>query len=120
MIHSIKFWIALCAVIFVGSLIWCAIILLRTHGDTVTVTQDGVLLYSLDLSKETDRTFEVEFEGRKNIIEIKGGRIRVVDADCPDHVCVRTGWLTSDIPIVCLPNRLVIEFADSEFDAVAG
>ena len=120
MCKSIKFWMIVCAVIFVGSLIWCAVILLRPHGDIVTVRQDGKLLYTLDLSKESDRTITVEYEGRKNMIEIKEGRIRVSEADCPDHVCVRTGWLTADIPIVCLPNKLVVEFDDKALDAVAG
>ncbi|SDB38939.1 hypothetical protein SAMN02910317_01944 [Ruminococcaceae bacterium FB2012] len=120
MIRSQKFWIAVCAVIFAAGLAWSIILLTMSHGDKVTVTRDGVVLYTLDLSKEPDREFTVEYEGRKNVVEIKDGRIRVKEADCPDHVCVRTGWLTAKIPIVCLPNRLVIEYADSDLDAVAG
>ena len=99
------------AVIFLGAAIWCAVILLKPKSNLVTVTQDGTLLYTLDLSCEKDRTITVEYEGRKNIIEIKDGRIRMLEAECPDHICVNTGWL-EDVPIVCLPNRLVIDFAD--------
>lgn len=33
----------------------------------------------------------------------------MLEADCPDQVCVHAGWLTdSAAPIVCLPHRLVI------------
>lgn len=102
---------AAAAVIFAVSVIWCAVILLRPKGRRAKIIQDGKVLYTLDLSREKDRLIEVEYQGRRNIIEIKDGRIRVREADCPDHICMDMGWL-EDTPIVCLPNRLVIEFAD--------
>ena len=120
MIRSQKFWIAVCVVIFAAGLVWSIITLTSSHGDTVTVSQDGAVLFTLDLSEEPDREFTVEYEGRKNTVEIKDGRIRVKDADCPDRVCVHTGWLTAKIPIVCLPNRLVIEYSEPGLDATAG
>lgn len=101
------------AAVFIGAAVWCAVILLKPKSSYVNITQDGRLLYTLDLTKEKDRTFTVEYGGKKNIIEIKDGRIRMLEAECPDHICVNTGWL-EDVPIVCLPNRLVIEFADSK------
>ena len=58
----------------------------------------------------------------KNTIEIKDGKIRVKSAECPDKTCVHMGWLSSSaMPIVCLPNHLVIRFAasDNDVDAVA-
>ncbi|MBR1763831.1 MAG: NusG domain II-containing protein [Ruminococcus sp.] len=103
--------------IFVGALIWCAVLIFKPHGDTVYIKQDGEVIYNLDLSKETDRKFDIEYNGSRNTVEIKDGKIRICEADCPDRVCVHTGWLTSDIPIVCLPNRLVIEYADGASDA---
>ena len=43
-------------------------------------------------------------------------------ADCPDQICVHMDWLEA-APIVCLPNRLSIQYADGEgasgLDAVA-
>lgn len=120
MIRNQKLWIAAAAVIFFGAVIWCAVILLKPHGDTVVIKQDGKVLYTLDLSAEPDRTIDIEYEGRHNIIEIKDGRIHMLSANCPDKVCVHTGWLETDIPIVCLPNKLSIEFAEGDLDAVAG
>ena len=60
-------------------------------------------------------------DGGYNIVEVEPGRIRVSEADCPDQVCVRQGWIaTSAAPVVCLPHGLVIEITggESEVDAV--
>ncbi|MBQ8509428.1 MAG: NusG domain II-containing protein [Clostridia bacterium] len=41
---------------------------------------------------------------------MESGRIRVSAADYPDQVCVHQGWQsTGAMPIVCLPNKLVIQ-----------
>lgn len=42
-------------------------------------------------------------------VEVQPGRIRMVEIDCPDGICVKTGWVDGGTPIVCLPNRLIIE-----------
>ncbi|HOV15964.1 MAG TPA: NusG domain II-containing protein [Candidatus Cloacimonadota bacterium] len=42
------------------------------------------------------------------IAEIKNGKIRMLQADCPDKICVRQGW-SDMMPIICLPNQIVIE-----------
>ena len=40
--------------------------------------------------------------------EIKAGKIRMLNSNCPDKRCVKQGW--SDlVPIICLPNQIVIE-----------
>ena len=114
-----KLLVITAAVIFLGAVIWCAFILLKPKSNIVTVTQNGTVLYMLDLSQEKDRTITIEYEGRKNVIEIKGGRIRMLEAECPDHICMNTSWL-EDVPIVCLPNRLVIDHAvQTDTDAQA-
>ena len=113
---------ALCAVIFlggIGGMLWN---LTRSHGRQVEILQDGELLYTLNLDQAEDQTFTVTYEGRSNEIEIKEHRIRVKSADCPDPICVHMDWLEA-APIVCLPNRLSIQYADGErasgLDAVA-
>ena len=50
------------------------------------VTQDGKILYEIDLSTVTDeREITIESEEGFNIISVKNGAVRVVDADCPDR-----------------------------------
>lgn len=88
----------------------------------VEIVQDGAVLYRLDLSQEENHTLPVEYEGRTNLIEIQNHRIRVLEAECPDQTCVHMGWLGDNgLPIVCLPNHLVIQFVQTsaELDAIA-
>lgn len=45
-----------------------------------------------------------------NLIEIGDERVRVIEADCPDKIDVKQGYISNaNEIIVCLPNRLVIE-----------
>lgn len=95
--------------------------LLQTlHGTKVNIVQDGAVLYTVDLALAENQTFEIEYEGRINIVQIEDGRIRMLEAECPDQTCVHMGWLDSGtMPIVCLPNHLSIEYADSGDDVDA-
>ncbi|MBC7082580.1 MAG: NusG domain II-containing protein [Firmicutes bacterium] len=49
--------------------------------------------------------------GRTVVVEItEDGRARVRASDCPDKVCVKTGWIEHPGEvIVCLPNRVVVK-----------
>ncbi|MBQ4171209.1 MAG: NusG domain II-containing protein [Ruminococcus sp.] len=115
--------IAVAAAIFAAGIVGCLLLLFApSDHNKVLIRRDGEVLYSLDLSKEKNRTFVIPYGGSSNTIEIRDGRIRVLEAECPDKVCVRTGWLSSSaIPIVCLPNHLEISFAsgNDDIDAVA-
>ena len=80
----------------------------------VEIIQDGNIIYTLD------ELIQVEFQGHKNIIQIKDKQISIIEADCPDKTCVNMGILKSAFtPIVCLPNHLVIQYVndDKEIDA---
>lgn len=102
--------------------------LLTTPGSGVVamVSQDGAVLREIDLSRvESAYRFTVETaDGGSNVIEVEPGRIRVAEADCPDQICVRQGWLPdSSMPIVCLPHGLIIEIRnapETSADAVTG
>ena len=120
---KLRILIIIAAAVFIAGIIGCVAVLNAPKKSTVNVKSGGKVLYTLDLSKEDDRTFEVKSsDGGVNLIEIKDGKIRVKSADCPDKTCMRMGWLESSaMPVVCLPHRLVIEFTDDDggVDAVA-
>ncbi|MBO6119766.1 MAG: NusG domain II-containing protein [Lachnospiraceae bacterium] len=51
--------------------------------------------------------------GEYNVIEIKDHKIRCIDANCPDKVCVNHGYLNPDVDndmIVCAPHGLLISY----------
>ncbi len=99
-----------------------AIILSNTpySGETVQITVDGIIYRKVDLSR--DESFLIKTENGTNTISVKDGKIYMESADCPDKLCVRHGPLNNKYDsIVCLPNRVVIEYIeDSDIDAVAG
>ena len=44
-----------------------------------------------------------------NLVVAENGRVRIAEADCPDKICVRTGWISiAPQQIVCLPYRVVV------------
>lgn len=87
----------------------------------VEILQDGTVLYELDLSRNGDQILEISYQGRSNTVQIQDGNIRVQAAECPDQICVHRGYLSdTGLPIVCLPNRLVIQYKDTGTDGAAG
>ena len=104
-----------------------AFVLLRPTGTgaVARITLDGELVEEIDLSAVTEPyTFTLEGPGGfTNTIQVEHGRIRVLEAGCPDQVCVNQGYISDGtVPIVCLPNRLVIEIVGGgdSLDAAAG
>lgn len=95
----------------------------RSEGRVAEVVRDGEVLYEIDLDRVTEESqFTVEYPGGgSNTILVRPGRIRVLEADCPDKICVDQGWLSDQAaPIVCLPHHLVIRLAGEQVtDAVA-
>lgn len=52
-----------------------------------------------------------------NLIEIGDGKVRVIEADCPDKLDVKQGYIERPGEvIVCLPNKLVIEIKGESKD----
>ena len=95
-------------------------------GQTAGVYQDGALLRTVTLPHGGEaETFEIPGPAGGNTVEVSQNGVRVISAGCPDKLCVAHGYLKAgEGPIICLPNRLVIRFAeDAEtdgVDAVAG
>ena len=68
----------------------------------------GAIVRELDLSEE--KIFAVEAGGGKNILKVKGGAVRVVEADCPDKICERRGAIKNlGETIACVPHKILIE-----------
>ncbi len=87
------------------------------------ITRDGVLLEEIGLDQvDRPRSFALEDGSGSNTVTVERGRICISEADCPDQICVRQGWISDGtVPIVCLPHRLMIEIVGGgAFDGGAG
>ena len=90
----------------------------QTAGNRIRITIDGEVYGTYSL--EDDQTIEIKEDLGINTVQIKDGRAKMIEADCPDKTCVNMGILKSAFtPIVCLPNHLVIQYVndDKEIDA---
>ena len=87
----------------------------RPEGSRVLVSENGVTLYEGSLRSDT------VIETEHNRILIQGGHVRMIEADCPDQLCVKSGEATASHPVICLPNRLVITILTDkeEMDALS-
>ena len=68
----------------------------------------GAVVDKVDLSEE--KIFTLEAGGGKNIIAIRNGTIAVLEADCPDKICVRRGAIKNFGEVIaCVPHKILIE-----------
>lgn len=86
-------------------------------GDEICVYVDGVEFGRYYLNEEQT----VHIQGT-NILEIKNGEARMIDADCPDELCMHQKSISKNREsIICLPNKISVEVIskkENEFDAI--
>ena len=116
-----KYWAVLLAGVL-GVSLGLSFLVLLPRGEAVSaeIYSGGKLLRTVSLSADQEFTVETP-RGGHNTVTVKGGKIAVTDADCPDHYCMDRGFRNSGPGIVCLPNRLVIRFVEeTDVDAAVG
>ncbi len=86
------------------------------------VKQNDKEIQRIDLDT-VDQPFKITLGGQYNeTIAVEKGRIRFEEANCPDKVCVKTGWLTKKgQSSACIPNRaiIIIEGQSGKVDGTA-
>ena len=98
-----------------AGILFLALNLGRREGGVAVVRVNGVETERHLLA--VDGTFPLN--GGSNILVIENGRARLIDADCPDQLCVKQGWVHySGQVITCLPNRLTVTVENGESDGV--
>lgn len=78
---------------------------------------DDVVL-QIDLKK--DDSYIVQGDIGDVYIEVKNSKIRVLQSDCPDHICINQGYISkANQTITCLPNKIyIIIVGNDEVDAI--
>ncbi len=75
------------------------------QGSKVIVAVNGVQIGEYPLSLDG----EYSLNGGSNILVIKDGSAKVINANCPDKLCVKQGDIRyTGQCITCLPNKLTV------------
>lgn len=97
---------------------------IKSENHIAIIEQNGEVIERIDLDEvEERREWKIyEKNGHYNTIKVEPQRIRFTDANCPDLVCVKAGWISQAGEIsVCLPHKLLIriEGKEEEIDGAA-
>lgn len=89
---------------------------------SVRVTVDGSVYGTYALGEEQEIPI-VQDGVTTNVLTIRDGKADMMEADCPDKLCVHQKAISKNHEmIVCLPNKVVVEVTGSEdngFDSIA-
>lgn len=88
----------------------------HSNGCVYNIYLEGKLYKSINL-KEVISPYEISLPHNTILVESDG--ITVVEADCPDKVCMKRGKMQGGMPIVCAPASLYIQLSEVEVDAVS-
>lgn len=91
----------------------CVRVFVEDKGKYVKVYVNEKLTKTFDL--EIDQEYFIETKRGYNLLVIKDGKARVLDADCPDKICVDKGAISkNDESIICLPHNVVVTIDSNE------
>lgn len=122
---NIKWILAFTLLCVVCGAVWLFQSRITDGAVTAQIKQGDRIIRTIDLSDVSEPyEFEITDEnGGYNRIRVETGSIAVIEADCPDKVCVNQGSIKNSArPIVCLPHKLSITITDKNdgIDAAAG
>lgn len=86
-----------------------------------TITSEGKVIRTIDLDPARGKqTLQVSGRLGPATVEVEGRKIRIREANCPEQICVKQGWIQEPgASIVCLPGEIIIHLDGQEtVDAV--
>jgi hypothetical protein len=93
----------------------------RSSGPMSAVVHRGEgVVERLDLG--IDRVLELPDDGV--VVEVREGRVRILESDCPQQICVKTRWIRHPRHVIaCVPNKVLITIeseAEPFLDVIVG
>ena len=80
---------------------------IESNKKIADIKLNGNIIRQIELSE--DKTFVIDSDNGSNVVDVKDGKIAIIEADCPDKVCVKTGAISNMGEIIaCVPHKLVI------------
>ena len=92
----------------------------KAEGDWIAVVHRNKVILWFDSGVDADYTVYGNV-GHMHI-EVRDRSWHVADVDCYDYTCKNMGWMSADalLPIICLPNDLVIIDAETAQNMTGG
>lgn len=98
-------------IVAIALLIWMGVSLFnqQKNKDTVKVIYKSQVVLEFNPNKDGEYWFDGSYG--KLMVEVKDGKWRVTNEECPNHVCSSIGWVDINdyLPIICLPNEISVE-----------
>ena len=89
-------------------------------GSKAEIIYNGEVIETLTLNKDIAISYDVH---PKIVLEVLNGQIRFLASDCPDKICVNTGFISYEgESAACLPNKFIVRVssgAKNPVDAVS-
>ena len=86
-----------------------------------TVYVDGKVYEKINLSDDNlFKEYTIKTEYGKNVLYVSEKGVCVIEADCPDGTCIKTGFTNNPHkPIICMPHRLEIIINGESVDGIS-
>ena len=108
--------ILIAAVLAISLISLAAIKMTQKDGKEVIVTVDGKEVYKTSIKK--DQIYQIPEKNGTNVMQIKDGKVTMIEATCPDHYCMKQKAVDEHGgSIICLPNKVVIEGENTAEDS---
>lgn len=92
-------------ILLLAGILWVGMRLSRKESEIIRITVDGKEYGIYPLSEN-----QIISIGDTNVCQIKDGKAFMIEASCPDHLCMEQNAVDkTGGTIVCLPNKVVIE-----------
>ena len=106
--------ILLLAVLLLAGGCWLWIETSKKEGNFAVIVVDGVETEKYPLSVNAEIRLERP-DGGYNILVIQNGEADVIEASCPDKVCVNQRKISrTGETITCLPNKTVVKIVSAD------
>ena len=110
-----KWLIGILLVISITGIIMSMSMVTQGSNRVAEIRVNGQLVKQMPLRAGYHEEFKVGGQHGFNIIQSDNGKVRMQESDCPDQICVQTGWIEhAPQQIVCLPYRVVVKIVSSD------
>ena len=114
-------FVLMIALIIVGIASSVAVSLSSSLGNKVVIESRGSVYGTYSLGE--NRTIKIRNGDSTNIVRIKNGKVKMIEASCKNQICVHHAAIDkTGQSIICLPNRVVVRIegkGDNEYDAIS-